>query len=88
MTAGIMTAFRDLQPCLSFCLLHCLVRRPVEAVPFTTGVGWKDAIEMAEESLDPRDGMQQEFIGLIEKARKIYSRQRRKRISNAIKRAV
>jgi Ca-activated chloride channel family protein len=43
-------------------------------------VGWKDAIEMAEKSLDPEDGMQQEFIGLIEKARKIYGRQRRRKV--------
>ena len=27
---------------------------------------------MAEQSSDPDDGMQQEFIALIEKARKIY----------------
>jgi Ca-activated chloride channel family protein len=46
---------------------------------FMSQAGWKDAIEMAEKSRDPEDGMQQEFIGLIEKARKIYGRERRHR---------
>jgi Ca-activated chloride channel family protein len=39
---------------------------------------WKEVIEMAQESGDPQDGMQQEFIGLIEKARKIYGKGRRR----------
>jgi len=39
---------------------------------------WKEAIEMAQQSGDPEDGMQQEFIGLIEKARKIYGKNRRR----------
>jgi len=41
---------------------------------------WKEAIEMAEQSRDPADGMQQEFIGLIEKARKIYGKTRRPKV--------
>jgi hypothetical protein len=35
---------------------------------------------MAQESGDPQDGMQQEFIGLIEKARKIYGKGRRPKV--------
>ena len=38
---------------------------------------WKDAILMAEQSSNPDDTMQQEFITLIEKARKIYGRRRK-----------
>ena len=33
---------------------------------------------MAEQSSDPTDGMQQEFITLIEKARKIYGHNKRR----------
>jgi len=47
---------------------------------FTSQAGWKDVIEMAQKSRDPEDGVQQEFIGLVEKARKIYGRQKRRRI--------
>jgi Ca-activated chloride channel family protein len=39
---------------------------------------WKDVIEMAQQSLDPQDEMEEEFIGLIEKARKIYGRNKRR----------
>ena len=48
---------------------------------FTSQAGWKDAIILAEKSRDPEDGMQQEFIGLIEKARKIYGHQKRKKVN-------
>jgi len=41
---------------------------------FIRQADWKDAIEMAEQSSDPADSMQQEFITLMEKARKIYGR--------------
>jgi hypothetical protein len=34
---------------------------------------------MAEKSRDPEDGLQQEFIGLIEKARKIYGKAKRRK---------
>jgi Ca-activated chloride channel family protein len=45
---------------------------------FTSQAGWKDVMEMAEKSRDPEDGVQQEFIGLIEKARKIYGKRRKR----------
>ena len=75
-----LTAFRDLQPCYRFASSIALFGGLLKRSRFTTQVGWKDAIEMAEKSLDPEDGMQQEFIGLIEKARKIYGRQRRRKV--------
>jgi len=73
-----LKAFRDLQPCYRFASSIALFGGLLKRSRFTTQVGWKDAIEMAEKSFDPEDGMQQEFIGLIEKARKIYGRQRRR----------
>jgi len=67
-----LTAFRDLQPCYRFASSIALFGGLLKRSRFMAQAGWKDAIEMAEQSRDPEDGMQQEFIGLIEKARKIY----------------
>jgi Ca-activated chloride channel family protein len=72
------TAFRDLQPCYRFASSIALFGSLLKRSRFTSQAGWKDVIEIAEQSRDPEDGVQQEFIGLIEKARKIYGRRRRK----------
>ena len=75
--ANQLTAFRDLQPCYRFASSIALFGGLLKRSRFMGQAGWKDAIEMAEQSRDPADGMQQEFIGLIEKARKIYGKEKR-----------
>lgn len=73
-----LTAFRDLQPCYRFASSIALFGSLLKRSKFTSQAGWKDVMEIAEESCDPEDGVQQEFIGLIQKARKIYGKRRRK----------
>lgn len=73
-----MTAFRDLQPCYRFASSIALFGGLLKRSRFTSQAGWKDVMEIARQSRDPDDGMQQEFIGLVEKARKIYGRRRKK----------
>lgn len=68
------TAFRDLQPCYRFASSIALFGGLLKRSRFMRQADWKDAIEMAEHSRDPSDGVQEEFVGLIEKARKIYGR--------------
>lgn len=70
-------AFRDLQPCYRFASSIALFGGLLKKSPFMRQGDWKEAIEIAQESRDPADGMQQEFIGLIEKARKIYGKSKR-----------
>jgi Ca-activated chloride channel family protein len=69
--------FRELQPCYRFASSIALFGALLKKSRFTRQAGWKDAIEMAQQSSDPQDAMQQEFITLIEKARKIYGRSSR-----------
>jgi Ca-activated chloride channel homolog len=72
-----LIAFRDLQPCYRFASSIALFGGLLKKSPFMKQADWKDVILMAQESGDPGDGMQQEFIGLIEKAQKIYGKKRR-----------
>ena len=74
-----VTAFRDLQPCYRFASSIALFGGLLKRSRYMRQAGWKDAIEMAEKSSDPDDSMQQEFIGLIEKARKIYGKERHRK---------
>ncbi len=77
-----LIAFRDLQPCYRFASSIALFGGLLKNSRFTNQAGWKDAIQMAEKSSDPQDAMQQEFIALIEKARKIYGKQRHKKVDD------
>jgi Ca-activated chloride channel family protein len=72
-----LTAFRDLQPCYRFASSIALFGGLLKKSRFVHQADWKDAILMAEQSTSPDDTMQQEFIALIEKARKIYGRRRK-----------
>jgi Ca-activated chloride channel family protein len=40
---------------------------------------WGEVIKLATESVDPQDAIQQEFITIVEKAKKIYSKLRKKK---------
>jgi Ca-activated chloride channel homolog len=71
--------FRELQPCYRFASSIALFGGLLKQSKWTKQADWKDAIQMAEQSSDPTDGMEQEFIAMIEKARKIYGRNKRHR---------
>ncbi len=71
-----LTPFRQLQPCYRFASSIALFGGLLKKSRFMRQADWNDAIEMAESSRDPADGMQQEFVALIEKARKIYGKSR------------
>lgn len=72
-----LTAFEDLQPCYRFASSIAMFGGLLKRSRFMAQASWKGTIDMAEKSRDPEDGMQEEFIGLIEKARKIYGHQKR-----------
>jgi Ca-activated chloride channel family protein len=74
-----MTPFNELQPCYRFASSIALFGGLLKHSKFVPQSGWKSVIGLAEKSSDPEDGVQQEFIGLIEKARKIYSHQKRRK---------
>jgi len=75
-----LIAFHDLQPCYRFATSIALFGGLLKKSPFMKQGDWKEVIEIAQESRDPEDGMQQEFIALIEKAQKIYKRNKKPKI--------
>lgn len=73
-----LIAFHDLQPCYRFASSIALFGGLLKKSPFMKQGNWKEVIEMAQGSRDPEDGMEQEFIGLVEKAQKIYGKNKRR----------
>lgn len=74
-----ITPFEKLQPCYRFASSIALFGGLLKKSRFIRQADWKDAILMAEHASDPGDGMQQEFIALIEKARRIYGKSHKRR---------
>ncbi|HEY4206284.1 MAG TPA: von Willebrand factor type A domain-containing protein, partial [Puia sp.] len=72
-----VTPFQELQPCYRFASSIALFGGLLKRSKFIPRSSWKELVELAEKSSDPNDGMQQEFIGLIEKARKIYGHRKK-----------
>jgi Ca-activated chloride channel family protein len=49
--------------------------------PYMRNVNWNDAAIMADESHNPADAIQKEFISMIAKAKKIYGHKKKKKQS-------
>jgi Ca-activated chloride channel family protein len=48
---------------------------------FMNQIGWNDVIEVANQSYDSKDPAQAEFILLLDKAKKIYAKEKKKKKS-------
>ena len=50
----------------------------IKGSPYTRGVAWNELTRLANASYDHQDPVQQQFIEIIEKARKIYQKRKRR----------
>ncbi len=69
--------FEALPACYRFASSVALFGGLLKKTPYMGQAGWKDAIGLAQGSYDPEDGVQRELLGLMDKARKIYKREKR-----------
>jgi Ca-activated chloride channel family protein len=70
--------FKDLPTCHQFATSVVMFGGLLKGSKYFKGVSWNDVIVMAEQSYNPTDAVQKEMIDLVEKAKKIYSKKRRK----------
>ena len=70
--------FKDLPTCHQFATSVVMFGGLLKGSKYFKGVSWNDVIVMAEQSYNPTDAVQKEMIDLVEKAKKIYSKRRRK----------
>ena len=70
------TRFDALPPCYRFAASVALFGGLLKKTHYMGQAGWKEAIGLAQRSYDPTDGVQRELIDLMEKARKIYKREK------------
>jgi Ca-activated chloride channel family protein len=73
------TEFRDLPPCYRFASSVAMFGSLLKESAYTKRISWNDPIILANESFDSNDAIQKEFIAIIEKAKRIYSRRKKRR---------
>jgi Ca-activated chloride channel homolog len=69
--------FIDLPPSLRFAASVAMFGELLRKSEYVKEINWKDTIDLAHHSQNPKDALQKEFIQLVEKARKIYRRRQR-----------
>lgn len=75
------TEFNDLPACHRFAAAVVEFALLLKNSPYVKNISWNDAIILANTSYNPNDSVQKEFITLVEKAKKLYGKSRKKRDS-------
>ncbi len=72
------TPFVKLAQCYKFSATVSLFGSMLKASPYTKSISWNDLAVMAASSAAPDDVLQQEFVTLVQQAKVLYSKKRRK----------
>lgn len=76
----VYTEFPDMPACHRFAAAVVEFSLLLKESPYAKGITWNDPLVLANESCNSSDAVQKEFITLVEKAKKIYGKSRRRRI--------
>lgn len=74
----IVTPFGQLEQCYRFAASVVMFAFMLKKSKYWKNAKWNDIIALANSSYDEKDSLQKEFLALVEKAKKIYSRERKK----------
>ena len=75
----VFTEFNDLPSCHRFATSVVEFAGLLKKAKFAKNITWTDTIILANESLNPDDIIQKEFLTLVEKAKKIYGKSKKRR---------
>jgi Ca-activated chloride channel family protein len=77
----LFTEFNEMPACHRFAASVVEFALLLKNSRYAKGISWADTIILANESYDSNDAVQKEFITIVEKARKIYGKNKKKRTS-------
>lgn len=75
----LFTDFYELPACYRFASSLAMFTALLKESKYARRINWSDVMDVASQAHNPNDGLQKEFLQIIEKSRKIYGRSRRKR---------
>jgi Ca-activated chloride channel family protein len=70
--------FNELPQCYRFATTVAMFGSLLKESMYSKNVTWNDTVIAANETYDKNDPVQKEFISIIEKAKKIYSRKKKR----------
>jgi Ca-activated chloride channel homolog len=76
------TEFKELPACHRFATSVVMFGGLLKASKYYKNVSWNDAIIIANQSFNPKDAVQKEMLDLMEKAKRIYSRDKKRKKSD------
>ncbi|TMI64501.1 MAG: VWA domain-containing protein [Bacteroidetes bacterium] len=71
--------FKEIDKCQRFSAAVAMFGSKLRASPFTKNVEWNDIISMANSSADANDIQQKEFVSIVEKAKGLYIKSKKKK---------
>jgi Ca-activated chloride channel homolog len=75
----VFTEFNELPSCHRFAASVAEFASLLKLSKYANSISWNDVIIMASQAVSPDDPLQKEFVTLLEKAKKIYSRKKKKK---------
>ena len=78
---AVFTDFETLPPCYRFASAIVMFGSLLKQSRYARLINWNDAIALANQSLEKDNSLQKEFIEMLEKAKKIYSKAKKRRPS-------
>jgi Ca-activated chloride channel family protein len=73
------TPYNELPTCYRFATATVMFGSLLKKSKFMTGVNWDDIMDLATQSYDATDAAQKDFLLLIEKAKKIYGKEKKRK---------
>jgi len=73
-----MTDFNDIPDCYKFAASVTMFASLLKESRYSKSFNWNDAILLAHQTHDSKDPLQKEFVAMVEKAKKIYFKNRKK----------
>jgi Ca-activated chloride channel homolog len=75
----VFTEFNELPSCHRFAASVAEFASLLKLSKYARSITWNDVIILANQAVNPDDPLQKEFVTLVEKAKKIYSRKKKKK---------
>jgi len=73
------TSFNELEKCYQFSAAVALFGSLLRSSPFVKSSGWTEVIELAQSASGTNDLLQKEFINLVQQAKTLYGKNKKKR---------
>lgn len=74
-----LTPFDEMPGCHRFAASVAMYGSLLKGSKFINNAGWNDVLELAKESCSKEDALQKEFIEIVQKTKKIYSKMKKRK---------